>query len=385
MMFKLLLLLRRQRRWVIASSLVLLTAILLTTLAPQPDTQALPPARLAVPVVNVAPRAMAIPVLSRGHISMAREFHLNSQVQGRVLEVSDRFVSGAYIEAGELLLQIDPQPYELDVRQRQADLDSRLLQQEETRAKAAVARRQAANNDYARFIPQLRMADSQVQAAREALDYARQQLAATRVTAPVSGRIASASVQPGQQVSPATPLGVINDDRWQEVRLPVSEREAQLLGIRNGASEVPVQVFLFTHPEANPVPAMMVRTEAQRGQFQQIVLIAQPEYRPGEQPLLPGTFVEAEIRSAVLENVSVIPRAALQAGDRLLMVDDQQRLQSVAADILYRGKELVYLGNAFAGKAQVVNSSRRSLASGSLVLPVLSSPAQLATVSSGQE
>src|SRR5690606_2841975 len=178
-MFKLLLLVRRQRRWVAASAIVLTTIVMLTTLAPQPDTQALPPARLAVPVVNVTPRDMAIPVLSRGHISMAREFHLNSQVQGRVLEVSDRFVSGAYIEAGERLLQIDPQPYELDVRQRQAELDSRLLQQEETRAKAAVARRQAANNDYARFIPQLRMADSQVQAAREALDYARQQLAAT--------------------------------------------------------------------------------------------------------------------------------------------------------------------------------------------------------------
>ena len=99
---------------------------------------------------------------------------------------------------------------------------------------------------------------------------------------------ASRSVRP-------RPLGIINDDRWQEVRLPVSEREAQLLGIRNGASDVPVQVFLFTHPEANPVPAMVVRSEAQRGQFQQIVLIAQPEYRPaGEQPLLPGTFVEAK-------------------------------------------------------------------------------------------
>src|SRR5690606_22065193 len=137
----------------------------------------------------------------------------------------------------------------------------------------------------------------------------------------------SSDLQPGQQVSPATPLGIINDDRWQEVRLPVSEREAQLLGIRNGASDVPVQVFLFTHPEANPVPAMVVRSEAQRGQFQQIVLIAQPEYRAGEQPLLPGTFVEAEIRSALIENVSVIPRAALQAGDRVLVVDDQQRLQ----------------------------------------------------------
>ena len=74
MMFKLLLLLRRRRRWVAASALVLLTAVLMTTLAPpQPDTQALPPARLAVPVVNVTPRDMAIPVLSRGHISMVRE------------------------------------------------------------------------------------------------------------------------------------------------------------------------------------------------------------------------------------------------------------------------------------------------------------------------
>src|SRR5690606_32558612 len=178
------------------------------------------------------------------------------------------------------------------------------------------------------------------------LDYARQQLAATTVTAPVSGRIAKATVQPGQQVSPSSPLGVINDDRWQEIRLPVSEREAQLLGIHNGASEVPVQVFLFTHSEASPVPAMVVRSEAQRRQFQQIVLSAQPQYGPGEQALLAGSFVEAEIRSALIEYGSVITRAALQAGDRVLVVDDQQRLQSVAADILDRGKELIYLVNA---------------------------------------
>ena len=75
----------------------------------------------------------------------------------------------------------------------------------------------------------------------------------------------------------------------------------------------------------------------------------------------------------------------LQAGDRVLVVDDQQRLQSVAADILYRGKDLIYLGNAFAGKGAGGEQQPPRAASGSLVLPVLSSPAQLATVSNGQE
>lgn len=384
--------LKRNLYWLLAVTVTALLAWVLIAFAPQPTASGISVPPVSVSVVKVSAEAMSIPVHSRGYLTMAREFQLSSQVQGRVLSVSDHFVSGAYVRAGETLLTIDPQPYQLELSRRQAELDARLLQQEQTRAQAEVAQQQAAENDYARFIPQLRMANSQVKAAQEALNYARQQLQNTQINAPVSGRVAAAHVQPGQQVSPELILGTIDDNRWQEVALPVSDGEALLLGIHGRITDAehtdsPLQVTL--HSGGVQLRAHIVRSEAHRAAFQQIVLIARPDYQPGDAQLLPGTYVEADIFSPVIQGITRIPRPALQAGNRLLLVDNQQRLQSSEADIIYRDKTHIYLRNYLGDNVRLVNSSRRSLTPGSVVQPIVSTgiqpPAASQLATTGQE
>lgn len=384
--------LKRNLYWLLAATVTATLAWLLIAFAPQPKASGVNVPPVSVTVVEVNAEAMSVPVHSRGHLTMAREFQLSSQVQGRVLSVSDHFVSGAYVRAGETLLTIDPQPYQLELSHRQAELDARLLQLEQTRAQAEVAQQQAAENDYARFIPQLRMANSQVKAAQEALNYARQQLQNTQINAPISGRVAAAHVQPGQQVSPELILGTIDDNRWQEIALPVSDSEAQLLGINGHITdtenaETPLQVTL--HSGGVELKAHIVRSEARRAAFQQIVLIARPDYQPGDAQLLPGTYVEADIFSPVMNGITRIPRQALQAGNRLLLVDNQQRLQTREADILYRDKTHIYLRNDLGNNARLVNSSRRSLTPGSTVQPIVSAdiqpPATGQLATTGQE
>jgi RND family efflux transporter MFP subunit len=370
---------RRIAAWLAAILSLSLIAALLVLQAPLPATQT--PASMApsVPVISVVAQETTIPVHSQGHIRMAREFYLSSQVQGQVQYVSDHFINGQQVQQGELLLSIDAAPYELEVRQHQANLDSRLLQLEEIRAQAEVARQQASKNDFARYIPHLRMANSQVAAARAALQYAQQQLHATRIYAAVSGRIARATIQPGQQVSPAMVLGVIYDDNWQEIRLPVSDHEAQLLGIRPG-TESPLPAVTLTTVNGTQIPAQITGSEAGRDAFQQIILLARPQYSADTTPLLPGTFVEAEILSPAIAGISRIPRSALQAGNHLLMVDQQHQLHDVAANLLYAGKDQLYLRNEFSTPVLLVNSSRHALLPGSHIIPVTTdSREQLAT------
>ncbi|MCD8522387.1 MAG: efflux RND transporter periplasmic adaptor subunit [Saccharospirillaceae bacterium] len=369
--------------WLAAVIAVITGAVLLVLNAPQPATQ--PPTGSApgVAVIRVSPQDQAIPVHSRGHVRMTREFYLSSQVQGRVLQVSDRFINGQQVQQGELLLTIDPAPYELEVRQQQASLDRHLLQREEILAKAEVARQQATESDFARYIPHLRMANSQVAAARAALQYAQQQLRDTRIYAPVSGRIARASIQPGQQVSPALVLGVIYDDQWQEIRLPVSDHEAQLLGIRPGTDH-PLPAVTLTTAGGTKIPAHITGTEAGRDNFQQIMLLARPHYSADMAPLLPGTFVEAEILSPVITGVSRVPRSAMQAGNHLLLVDEQHQLHDIAARVLYAGKDQLYLHNTFSAPVWLVNSSRHALLPGIRVVPVDSAGQEQLAAAAGE-
>ena len=357
---------KRRLYWLAAAVVFILIAVLLVAFAPRPVASPQPQAAPSVPVISVKPQELQIPLRSHGQVQMAREYQLSSRAGGRVIFLSDQFVSGGHIRAGELLVKIDDQVYQLEVSQRQAELDSRLLQLEEIRAKASVAQLQAADNDFARFIPQLRMANSQVDAARAALKYARQQLQDTQIVAPVSGRLAQVLVQPGQLVQAAQTLASIYDDSWQEVALTISDSDAALLRLENNQQPHTVKL----HSNGRTIAARIVRSEARRADFQQIVLIARPQYQAGEIPLLPGTYVDADIFTPPMQNIISVPRSALQADNRLWLVDSQQQLQSVEADIIYRAQDTLYLRNPLPADTLVVNSSRRSLLAGLTVVPV---------------
>lgn len=356
--------------WGVVIMLLLCALLFLLLAAPQPAPATSLPPMPAVPVVPLHRGDMAIPVHSQGQVSMAREYHLSSEVQGQVIWVSERWLAGESVQAGELLLRIDPAPYELELRQRQAELDSRLLQQEEIHARAEAWRGQAADNDFARQIPQRRMADSQVAAARAATEFAQRQLNATRITAPISGQLASVAMHPGQYINPHTILGVLHDPDWQEIHLPITDAEAHVLGVHEHLPATPLQVRLNAAGIDTDIAATIVRRGAGRGSFQQIILIAQPDYSTGQPPLLPGTFVEATIESPIQRNIAVAPRSALQPDERLFYVTQHHQLISENADIIYRGKEYLYFRNPPATAMLVVNSSRLSLTPGRHILPV---------------
>lgn len=359
--------------WGVVVMLLISALLFLLLAAPQPAPATTLPPIPAVPVVALQRGDMTIPVHSQGQIRMAREYHLSSEVQGQVIWVGDSWMAGESVQAGELLLRIDPAPYELELRQRQAELDSRLLQQEEIRARATALQGQAADNDFARQIPQLRMADSQVAAARAATEFAQRQLDATHITSPISGQLASVALHPGQYINPHTILGVIHDTGWQEIHLPITDAEAHVLGVHEHLPTTPLQVVLTTASSDTIIAATVVRRRAVRGGFQQIILIARPHYAVGQPPLLPGTFVEAAIASPIQRDIAAVPRSALQPDERLFYVDQNHQLLSANADIIYRGKAFLYFRNPPATATLVVNSSRLSLIPGRHIVPITDS------------
>ena len=55
---------------------------------------------------------------------------------------------------------------------------------------------------------------------------------------------------------------------------------------------------------------------------------------PNRPPLSVGMFVEAEISGHKIENVIVIPRAAMRGYDQVLVVDSEDRLRFRTVDVL---------------------------------------------------
>ncbi len=178
---------------------VLLTLILTGCEAQSSDTVAAPPP----PVVDVA-EVVVEPVTLResftGRVEAAETVALRPRVSGYIQQVA--FEEGALVEAGDLLFQIDPRPYQARVDAARAELAQarsqlELAGSEARRARALLESRAISREESDQRQAAQMGAQAQVDAAKAALESAELNLEYTRVTAPVSGRTGRALVTRG--------------------------------------------------------------------------------------------------------------------------------------------------------------------------------------------
>jgi multidrug efflux pump subunit AcrA (membrane-fusion protein) len=90
----------------------------------------------------------------------------------------------------------------------------------------------------------------------------------------------------------------------------------------------------------------------------------------GRPPLAVGLFVDAEILGRTVENVVVLPRSALHEGDRVHVVDAEDRLRLREVEVLRRHREEVVLAGGLAPGERVSLSPLAAPVEGMLVKPV---------------
>lgn len=326
----------------------------------------------------------AIPIFSRGKVSASDIRHVTSEVPGLITYKNPKLVRGALIEQGEMLIKLDQQPFILDIAQKKSTLDQAKLHLSETQAKARIAQSDAGkkSSEYARYIPQLQFAKSQVNAATAALNYAKTQLEKTEVKAPITGKIIDSNINQGEYLQSLSPITKIYGTGIVEVRLPLNDHQIDILGLKKKSltdNSVKVQVNSF-HDSKTIWQGVISRIEGERDRNQLLYVIASfdntSEENSNNDPLLPGSFVEASINGKVINNLLILPRSLIQAGNHLWVINDNNRLDRKEINILHRGKKLVYIKGELASNEKVVNSSFLQLISGLLVNPSLETRTQ---------
>ena len=103
------------------------------------DTLSAPPeqTKLAVRVMTVAEEPLILSATGYGRVEAVQSWGAVSQVEGRAQEVLADLAVGTVVEAGDVLIQIDPTDYELEIAKTEANIASaqatltELTQQEE--------------------------------------------------------------------------------------------------------------------------------------------------------------------------------------------------------------------------------------------------------------
>ncbi|WNW10328.1 efflux RND transporter periplasmic adaptor subunit [Pseudomonas sp. DTU_2021_1001937_2_SI_NGA_ILE_001] len=197
--------------------LTALALVVLTACGRAPEATVAP----AAPKVSVA-KVLEQPINEwdefTGRLEAPETVEVRPRVSGQIDQVA--FTDGALVKKGDLLFQIDPRPFQAEVRRLEAQLQQARAVANRSENEAQRGDRLRANNAIS-----AELADSRTTAAQEAragvaaiqaqLDLARLNLSFTRVTAPISGRVSRAEITTGNIVTAdVTPLtSVVSTDK----------------------------------------------------------------------------------------------------------------------------------------------------------------------------
>ena len=246
-----------------------------------------PPAAVPVRTAEVRRETGGLDIKADGVVVPLREVTLAAEVPGRIHQKSEACKAGRSVARGDLLFQIDPRDYELDVARLEREftqsglaieeIDAELAQNEESIGLAErqmqLARREVARIDslkankvvteseherslreeltaanalsslqgQRRVLEKRRNRLIEGQAlAQTMLDRAKLDLARTKIVAPVDGVIVDDKVEQDSFVAKGTPLVTIEDTTAAEVRTSLEMADvARIWGGRRPEGEAP--------------------------------------------------------------------------------------------------------------------------------------------------
>lgn len=262
-------------------------------------------------------------VETTGSVTASRTVDLVARVLGYLQTVS--FEDGSNVEAGKLLMVIEPDQYEQQLKLNQAEL--LMAQSEYDRQNEMVKQNATAAANVEKWRCQRDQASAQVELAKLNLSY-------TRITAPFNGRIGRRLIDPGNLVGPGTVtrLATIEQTKPIYVYFSLNERDLlRLLDMMRKAGYTPKSAVGET-----PVFAGMQNEEGypHKGLFDFAdtaiststgALQMRAVYKNEDLTLIPGAFARVRIPITDPTPMLVIPSAAIgndQEGDYVLIVGE---------------------------------------------------------------
>lgn len=316
----------------------------------EPERRTPPSAAFQVEAARLIPQSYTVEVRTRGTVRPLTETVLIPEVSGKVTEVSPSLREGGFFQAGDLLLKIDPLNYETASAVMAGRVASAraALAQEEARSGQALENweRLGKTGDPGTLVrrePQLAEAEALLAAAQAELAKAERDLERTEIRAPYNGRALDRMVDVGQFVGTGTELARIFATDEVEVRLPLTNDQLAFIDLREpapGEANIPDGPAVTLEGEIGGKTASwqgrLVRVSGAIDEAtRQLFVTAQVDdpYVPrtdGTPPLKIGLYVEAVISGETLENVYVLPRASVRAGNEVLTIDTENRLHRTA-------------------------------------------------------
>ena len=280
-----------------------------------PAQQAPPPAE--VTVLRAKARAVTLTEEYVGQAEAVETVEIRSRVQG-LLE-RQAFRDGAQVHRGELLFQIDRQPFDAALEQAKANLaqaeaSAANSAQNLARVSRLIADNAVSQQDLDTAVARERADQASVEAATAAVHEAALNLGYTQITAPRDGTVSKALVKPGALVTVAqTLLTTLYSSNPIHVNFVLGEQRMLELSRRahdKTASQGEFQLRLVDgsdYPQLGRLDFVDAAVDPKNDTLQVRIVVPNPDGL-----LRPGQYVRVLVPSASRPDAILIPQKAVQ-------------------------------------------------------------------------
>lgn len=278
-----------------------------------------------VRVATVERASLPVYLSALGTVTPLNTVTVRSRVDGQLVEIGAR--EGERVDAGELLAQIDPRPYQVALAQAEGQQQQNRALLENARntletyqglwEQDSIARQEL--DDQAALVRQY---EGTVLMDQARVDEARLQLSFTRITAPISGRLGLRSVDAGNLVSTGDAAGLMTLTQMDPIavvfNLPEGDLPALLARVReageNGESGEALIVEAWNRDSSVQLATGRLRTIDNQIDTATGTIRLKALFENDDLSLFPNQFVNVKLRLNTLEDVAVVPTAAIQHG-----------------------------------------------------------------------
>jgi multidrug efflux system membrane fusion protein len=326
-------------------------------------------ARVPVTVAVAVEGAMPFTIRSTGTAEAIRSASVGSQVGGTIQRIA--FREGAEVQAGQLLIQLDPRPFQAALDQALATLQRDRARAETSRMEAERASRLFAQNmlsqaEWDQIRANASALEATVKADSAVAALAKLDLDYSAIRAPISGRSGRLMVHEGDYVKAATsePLVTIIQADPIRVKFTLPERDVPLLQ-RYRREEIRVEIpsagdsgrtiqgkLAFIDNAVDPVSG---------------TLLLKGEFPNRDGHLVPGQFVDVRLILYVAPRALTVPARAISAGQQgsyvyVLNADSTVEARRVTVD--RTADDVVVLANGLTAGERVVTDGQLRLSPG---------------------
>jgi membrane fusion protein, multidrug efflux system len=312
------------RKWTVTTILLLATGLALylgTARGSFPFlAQSAPPkpAVIPVPVSAVPVQRQDVPIYldGLGTVQAYNSVLVKSRVDGQIVKIN--FSEGKDVRAGDVLVEIDPRPYEAALSQALANKLKDEAQLENARLDLDRLSRLVATNavskqqvDAARALAA--QLDATVKADQALIDSARTQLDYTKIHSPIDGRAGTRLIDIGNMLRTTDTAGIVTINQLNPIFVNFALPADSLPPVRARARRGDVSVVAQDSNLANLATGVLTVIDNQVNAATGTVTY-KATFANGDEVLWPGQFVNVRVELEVRRDVLAIPVRAVQQG-----------------------------------------------------------------------